>query len=84
MAEHGNSNRNKKPHHLYEIRDSEDDDVFKYGISHDPIGKDGYSNRISPLSPEKKVALFFATAKRNVHTFRKPKKCSNGAPPMVQ
>jgi len=46
MAEHGNSNRNKKPHHLYEIRDSEDDDVFKYGISHNPIGEDGYSNRM--------------------------------------
>ena len=58
MAEHGNSNRNKKPHHLYEIRDSEDDDVFKYGISHDPIGKDGYSNRISPLSPEKMLHCF--------------------------
>lgn len=35
MSEHGNSNKNNKPHHLYEIRDSEDDDVFKYGISHD-------------------------------------------------
>lgn len=46
MSEHGNSNRNKKPHHLYEIRDSEDDDVFKYGISHEPIGKDGYSKRM--------------------------------------
>ena len=23
-----------------------DDDVFKYGISHDPIGEDGYSNRM--------------------------------------
>jgi hypothetical protein len=46
MSEHGNSNKNNKPHHLYEIRDSEDDDVFKYGISHDPIGEDGYSNRM--------------------------------------
>lgn len=46
MAEHGNSNKNPKPHHLYEIRDSEDDDVFKYGISHDPIDEDGYSNRM--------------------------------------
>ena len=43
---HGNSNKNYKPHHLYEIRDSEDDDIFKYGISHDPIDKDGYSNRM--------------------------------------
>lgn len=46
MAEHGNSNRNTKPHHLYEIRDSVDDDIFKYGISHDPIGADGYSDRM--------------------------------------
>ena len=46
MSEHGNSNNNNKPHHLYEIRDSVDDDVFKYGISHDPIDEDGYSNRM--------------------------------------
>ncbi|MCY7329171.1 MAG: hypothetical protein LH618_11515 [Saprospiraceae bacterium] len=46
MAEHGNSNKNSKPHHLYEIRDSEDDEIFKYGISHYPIGEDGYSNRM--------------------------------------
>lgn len=46
MAEHGNSNLNTKPHHLYEIRDSIDDDVFKYGISHEPIGEDGYSDRM--------------------------------------
>lgn len=46
MSEHGNSNKNNKPHHLYEIKDSVDDDVFKYGISHDPIGEGGYSNRM--------------------------------------
>ncbi len=46
MAEHGNSNLNNKLHHLYEIRDSVDDVVFKYGISHDPIDEDGYSNRM--------------------------------------
>ena len=46
MSEHGNSNKNDKPHHLYEIRDSVDDDVFKYGISHDSIDEDGYSNRM--------------------------------------
>jgi hypothetical protein len=41
---HGNALKNKKLHHLYEILDSEeDDDVFKYGISGDPIGKDGYT-----------------------------------------
>lgn len=43
---HGNSNQNNKQHHLYEIRDSVDDDVFKYGISHDPIEADGLSARI--------------------------------------
>lgn len=42
---HGNSNQNEKLHHLYEIRDSLDDDIFKYGISHDPIGSDGLSKR---------------------------------------
>jgi hypothetical protein len=46
MAIHGNSKLNTKPHHLYEIRDSVDDDVFKYGISHDPVDADGYSNRM--------------------------------------
>jgi hypothetical protein len=46
MSEHGNSNKNNKLHHLYEIRDSVDDDVFKYGISHEPIDEDGYSNRM--------------------------------------
>jgi URI fold toxin 2 len=46
MTEHGNSNLNDKPHHLYEIRDSIDDDVFKYGISHYPIDADGLSKRM--------------------------------------
>jgi len=46
MSEHGNSNKNNRLHHLYEIRDSVDDDVFKYGISHDSIDEDGYSNRM--------------------------------------
>ena len=46
MAEHGNSKQNPKIHHLYEIRDSLDDDVFKYGISHDPIDENGLSKRM--------------------------------------
>ncbi len=46
MKRHGNSNDNNKPHHLYEIRDSIDDDIFKYGISHDPIDEEGQSNRM--------------------------------------
>lgn len=42
---HGNSNKNNRLHHLYEIRDSTDDDIFKFGISHDPINEDGLSER---------------------------------------
>ena len=38
--------KNQKSHHLYEIRDKEYGDVFKYGISHDPIEEDGLSKRI--------------------------------------
>ncbi|MEY3241409.1 MAG: hypothetical protein RIR11_2848 [Bacteroidota bacterium] len=37
---HNNSNQNMKPHHLYEIIDKEGEDIFKYGISCEPIGKD--------------------------------------------
>lgn len=43
---HNNSNQNMKPHHLYEIIDKEGEDVFKYGISCEPIGKDGMSDRM--------------------------------------
>jgi hypothetical protein len=43
---HSNSYRNTKPHHLYEIVDKEDEDVFKYGISCEPIGEDGLSSRM--------------------------------------
>ena len=46
MTRHGNRNDNNNPHHLYEIRDSVDDDVFKYGISHDLIDEEGQSNRM--------------------------------------
>ncbi|NBC07989.1 MAG: hypothetical protein GVY26_12420 [Bacteroidetes bacterium] len=43
---HGNSKRNPKPHHLYEIIDSIDEDVVKYGISAEDINEEGYSNRM--------------------------------------
>ena len=43
---HGNSRKNTKPHHLYAIFDKEKDDLFKYGISHDPIDADGLSDRM--------------------------------------
>ncbi len=46
MSFHGNSKKNPKPHHLYRVIDKETDDIFKYGISDKPIGKDGISSRM--------------------------------------
>ena len=46
MAKHGNSLDNNKEHHLYAIHDRKEKDIFKYGISDKPIGKDGYSSRM--------------------------------------
>jgi len=43
---HGNSIDNDAPHHLYEIRDVQENDTFKYGISQDPIERDGLSKRL--------------------------------------
>lgn len=43
---HKNSNKNNDPHHLYEIVDKVADDTFKFGISCDPIGEDGFSERM--------------------------------------
>ena len=43
---HGNSLKNAKPHHLYEITDVQENDTFKFGISHDPIEADGLSKRL--------------------------------------
>lgn len=43
---HKNSDDNDDVHHLYEIVDKTDNDIFKYGISCDPIGKDGMSKRM--------------------------------------
>lgn len=45
MAIHGNSKKNQNEHHVYAIYDAEEEDVFKYGISDKPIGKDGQSRR---------------------------------------
>ncbi|MEL7159434.1 MAG: hypothetical protein AAFN92_01645 [Bacteroidota bacterium] len=42
---HGNDHRSNRLHHLYEIRDSEDDDIVKYGIAGGPLGQDGSSPR---------------------------------------
>lgn len=43
---HGNSHDNEEFHHLYALDDMEKEDVFKYGISDDPIEEDGISKRI--------------------------------------
>lgn len=43
---HANSNDNYNPNHLYEVLDSEDDSLFKYGISQQPIGEDGMCDRM--------------------------------------
>lgn len=46
MSGHGNSLANKNPHHLYSIWDDAQKDVFKFGISDDPIERDGLSKRM--------------------------------------
>ena len=46
MRLHGNSLYNSNLHHLYEIRDKKENDIFKYGISDDPIEEDGLSKRL--------------------------------------
>jgi hypothetical protein len=43
---HGNNLDNDNTHHLYEIRDLQEQDVYKYGISDDPIDEDGLSSRL--------------------------------------
>ena len=43
---HGNSYQNKKLHHVYIIYDKQDDDIYKYGISHDVVDSDGLSTRL--------------------------------------
>ncbi len=46
MPLYKNRLENQEEHHLYEIQDGLDDDVFKYGISSDPIEEDGLSSRL--------------------------------------
>ena len=44
---HGNSNKNDNPHHLYLIWDRKEDNLYKYGISDTPIEEeDGLSSRV--------------------------------------
>ena len=46
MKLHGKSLKNDKPHHLYQMDDLKQEEVFKYGISDDPIEADGLSKRL--------------------------------------
>jgi hypothetical protein len=46
MKPHGNSLQNDELHHLYEIFDTVKGEVFKYGISAEPFGADGLSDRV--------------------------------------
>lgn len=50
---HGNSKKNDNLHHLYEIVDKEIEDTYKYGISGEPLLKDGSSSRAN-----RQVTLF--------------------------
>ncbi|MEZ4959186.1 MAG: hypothetical protein R2830_05160 [Saprospiraceae bacterium] len=43
---HGNSNQNDESHHLYEIWDDQEQEIFEYGISSEPIEDDGLSKRV--------------------------------------
>ncbi len=45
MSSHGNSHKNQNPHHLYGIFERETEDVFKYGITDDPLDEDGLPHR---------------------------------------
>jgi hypothetical protein len=45
MKKHGNRNDNEAEHHVYEIRDREYEDVYKYGICGEPLNDDGTSPR---------------------------------------
>jgi hypothetical protein len=42
---HGNSHKNNNLHHLYEITDTYENEVYKFGISDDEIEADGLSAR---------------------------------------
>jgi len=65
MPVHGNSRENNQLHHLYQIDDIQEKEVFKYGITDDPIEKDGLSKRIRyQLNLYNRVAgIFRFTAK---------------------
>ena len=45
MKPHANSHQNQEEHHLYEIRDIQEQDVYKYGVCGEPLCADGSSPR---------------------------------------
>ena len=45
MKPHGNSHQNLEEHHLYEIYDTVEEEVYKYGVSGEPLYPDGTSPR---------------------------------------
>ena len=45
MKLHGNKNESDLPQHLYAIDDLQEKEVFKFGISDDPIESDNLSKR---------------------------------------
>ncbi len=45
MKPHANSHENQEEHHLYEIYDTIEDDIYKYGICGEPLYPDGSSPR---------------------------------------
>lgn len=56
---HGNSRHNPALHHLYDIFYHADGDIFKYGISADPIDPDGLSARVREQMEEANMAAEF-------------------------
>lgn len=42
---HGNNKSSKRLHHLYQIEDNDENDIYKYGICGRPLNKDGTSKR---------------------------------------
>jgi len=59
MKKHGNSLKNQDLHHLYQINDDEEKDIFKYGISSDELLADGSSSRAN-----KQVKLYNLVANK--------------------
>jgi len=54
---HRNSNQNQEPHHLYEVWDNQEEEVFKYGISSESIEEDGLSKRIKEQLRDMNLAV---------------------------